>query len=150
MWDQQQDISNNSQKMTPEFCQPGGGVLSKKRTVLIADDNHYIRAAMKKRLTAMGYDVVEAENGLGVLSHSPLDAFDLIMLDQEMPFGDGRSVARVIRKETDVPILFVSGHDREEFRSIVMELSDVYYLKKPIDHERLTELLASLFEGVSA
>lgn len=115
-----------------------------KHTILIADDNPHMRVAMRKRLTAFGYDVVEAPDGLGVLSQCPKGWVDLVILDHEMPNGDGRSVARVIRNETDIPIIFVSGHDRHEFHSIVMDLPNVYFLPKPLDDEKLRELLASL------
>jgi len=116
----------------------------KKPTILIADDEPHMRAAMKKRLTAWGYSVVESHDGLSVLSQCPKGWVDLVILDQEMPNGDGRSVARVIRNETDIPILFISGHDPEEFRSVVTSLPDIYYLPKPVDDQKLATLLATL------
>jgi two-component system, OmpR family, response regulator len=116
----------------------------KRPTILIADDDPHMRAALRKRLASLGYDVVEAPDGLGVLSQCPQGWVDLILLDLRMPNGDGRSVARVIRRETDVPIVFLSGRDREEFRAIVANLPNVYYLPKPLDDEKLRALLTSL------
>jgi DNA-binding response OmpR family regulator len=121
---------------------PEGGV--KKPIILIADDEPHMRMALRKRLLAFGYEVVEAPDGLGVLSQCPKGWVDLVILDQEMPNGDGRSIARVVRKETDVPIVFLSGHDRDEFRPLVATLPNVYFLSKPLDEERLRTLLASL------
>ena len=122
----------------------------KKPTILIADDNPHVRVAMRKRLTALGYAVVEAPDGLGVLSQCPKGSVDLVLLDHGMPNGDGRSIARVVRHETDVPIVFVSGHGRDEFRSIMLDLPDVYYLPKPLDNEKLQALLASLVPAKGA
>ena len=61
-----------------------------------------------------------------------------------MPNGDGRAIARVIRNESDVPIVFLSGHGREDFCSVVTQLPDVYYLSKPLDDQKLASLLRSL------
>jgi CheY-like chemotaxis protein len=72
----------------------------------------------------LGYEVAESSDSLGVLAQCPKGSIDLLVLDHDMPNGEGRVIARVIRNETDVPVVFLSGHDREEFRSIVSELQD--------------------------
>lgn len=116
----------------------------RKPTILIADDDAHMRASMRTRLKQMGYQVVESHDGLSVLCQTPQVQVDLIILDQCMPNGDGRDIARFIRNELDVPIVFLSGRDREEFRSIVMQLPNTYYLSKPVDYERLASLFGSL------
>ena len=116
----------------------------KKPTILIADDEPHMRSALRRRLTLLGYNVAESPDGLGVLAQCPKGGIDVLILDHGMPNGDGRAIARVIRNETDVPIVFISGHDREAFRSIVSELRDVYFLPKPLDDDRLRELLGAL------
>ena len=112
--------------------------------VLIADDDAKVCAALRLRLQALGYQTVECRDGLGILAALHRQSFHAIILDHEMPAGDGRAVAKVIRQETDVPIVFLSGHPRDEFASIVFELPDVYYMAKPLDHEKLSDLLSSL------
>jgi len=116
----------------------------KKPTILIADDDRSVRAALRKRLAANGYRVLETSDGLGVIAQCLKEPVDAILLDHEMPNGDGRSIAPLIRKECDVPIVFVSGHPREEFRATVMRLPDVYFLPKPFDAAKLLDLLASV------
>ena len=118
----------------------------RKPTILVADDDRCIRSALRKRLTANGYHVLESPDGLGVIAQYLKEPVDAIILDHEMPNGDGRSVAHLIRKESDVPIVFVSGHSREEFRRIVMRLPDVYFLPKPFDAAKLLDLLASVIQ----
>lgn len=113
-------------------------------TILVADDDKCVRAGLRRHLTCLGYQVVEAEDGLAVLRECPKGQIDVILLDQGMPNGDGRSIARMIRKESDVPIIFLSGHGREDFREIVATLSDMYLLPKPANDAKLTHLLAAL------
>jgi CheY-like chemotaxis protein len=115
-----------------------------KPTVLVADDDRHLRRAVGARLTALGYRVVEAVNGLTALTQYLAQPIDAVILDHGMPAGDGRSIAWAIRNESDVPIIFLSGYDREQFQEIVMQLPDVYYLSKPLDERKLAQLLAAL------
>jgi DNA-binding response OmpR family regulator len=116
----------------------------KRPTVLIADDEPHVRSGLRRRLSSAGFRVIEVPDGLGVLHECPKGQVDVILLDHGWPNGDGRSIARMIRNESDVPIVFVSGYDREDFRSIVTQLANVYYLSKPVEEHRLIALLASL------
>ena len=118
--------------------------------VLIADDDRSVRTALRKRLMASGYQVFESQDGLGVVDQALREKPDAIVLDYEMPNGDGCSIAWFIRKECDAPIVFLSGYGRETFRQAVMTLSNVFYLPKPFDAPRLLELLASLVRPAPA
>lgn len=113
-------------------------------TVLIADDDPQIVLALRMRLRAAGFEVIECRDGLSVLAKSRLLNPDVLILDHEMPLGDGRSLARNIRAHTQAPIVFLSGHDRESFRDTVRELPNTYFLGKPIEFEKLGGLLESL------
>lgn len=113
----------------------------KDAKVLIADDDRSIRKALKRRLGEWGYGVIECADGLDVIAHAVADDPAAMIIDHEMPNGDGCSVARMIRRESAAPIIFLSGHSRDTFRSIVTDLGDVYYLSKPLDDERLRSLL---------
>ena len=115
----------------------------KRAKVLIADDDSKVRKALRLRLQEWGFSVIEAADGLGVLTQAAREKFDAIILDHEMPLGDGRTIAGVIRRGCDAPIVFLSGHDRESFRETVFRLPDVYFLPKPFEAGRLSELLAA-------
>jgi len=117
----------------------------KSLKILIADDDRHVRKALRLRLSAWGYEVVESIDGLGVIERVTPENIDALVLDHEMPNGDGRTVAHLIRRETDAPIIFLSGHDRSEFLSTALRLPDVYYLNKPLEAERLKNLLDSYF-----
>jgi two-component system, OmpR family, response regulator len=115
-----------------------------QRTILVADDDDHVRKAVRLRLRAGGFNVVEAESGLETLREYRAQPLDAILLDFDMPGGDGKTVARTIRAQSDVPIVFISGYPREQFRKIVHQLPDVYFLAKPLDASRLAELLESV------
>jgi len=115
----------------------------KRSKILIADDNMHMRLALRKRLRGWGYQVFESRDGFGVFNLICRENLDVIILDHEMPLGDGQSVARVIRQECDAPIIFLSGHDRALFDNTLAALENVHYLSKPLDAERLEQLLAA-------
>lgn len=117
-------------------------------TILIADDDTQFRSALRARLSSLGYHVVEASDGLGAIAKSRTEDLQLIILDHQMPLGEGRSVATSVRRNTTAPIIFVSGAARDEFRETVIQVPDSYFLPKPLDSIRLTGLIASLLGNV--
>jgi two-component system CAI-1 autoinducer sensor kinase/phosphatase CqsS len=85
------------------------------RTVLLADDNAYIRNMVATSLRHSGLAVVEADNGQQVLSRlATMDRCDAILLDIEMPGMNGLDAARAIRASDmpcrQAPILMLSAH----------------------------------------
>jgi len=115
-----------------------------RRRVLIADDDSHMRAALGRLLSHWGYRVSEAVDGLGVLRECIAGQVDAILLDNSMPNGDGQSIARIIRNESGVPIVFISGCPPREFDQIQSELPDIHFLPKPVDVQELEILLSTL------
>ncbi|HMQ16089.1 MAG TPA: response regulator [Phycisphaerae bacterium] len=112
--------------------------------ILLADDDPHFRKAAARRLHAWGFGVVECADGVGAIARAAAGVYDAIILDQMMPAGDGLSIVARLRERTDAAIIFVSGCERERFRQAVLAARDVYYLPKPVDFERLRELLDTL------
>ena len=75
----------------------------------------------------------------------------LYMIDVELPDGDGFSLAELLRRRSNGPIVFFSVHAQESYRLRALELGAVEYLQKPIHpHElalRVRNLLAELGGG---
>jgi DNA-binding NarL/FixJ family response regulator len=78
-----------------------------RRSVLIADDNPYIRRAMRKLVETVGFDVCgEAENGALAVEKADQLQPDLVLLDLSMPVMNGLQAAPLLRKKLPVaPIL---------------------------------------------
>ena len=109
----------------------------KKPTILIVDDDRNVRTALRVRLLALGYHVLEGADRLGALQECTKGTADTIILDHQMPDGDRRWVARMVRNESDVPAVTPSGRDRREFRTMATKLPDGV---------RMSQLLASIIE----
>lgn len=104
------------------------------KKILIIEDEPDIGEYIKGFLTAEGYDVCIADNGIegiDLFSHaSQSDPFDLAVLDIMVPGIDGYGVCEYIRKHSSIPIIFLSALSDEE--SVIKgydKLADDYITK---------------------
>ena len=111
--------------------------------ILIAEDNPDNQGLMKVILQKAGYQTEIAENGKITVEKiiSNPGAFDLILMDIQMPEMDGYEAARTIRKNgfTEIPIIALTAHAMkgEEERCLSSGMND--YITKPIKREIIYE-----------
>lgn len=105
--------------------------------ILVADDDPHIRDVICFALRAAGMETVSAANGqealTGVAAHAP----SLVVLDIGMPETDGLEVCRILRRTSDVPILFLSARDDEIDRVVGLEIGADDYVTKPFSPREL-------------
>ncbi len=104
--------------------------------LLLVDDNELNRDALSRRLILKGYQVTVASDGPEALARASEDAFDLILLDVEMPGMSGLDVLarlRSTRSRTELPVIMVTA--RSEGADIVeaFRLGANDYVTKPVD-----------------
>ncbi|PKN08777.1 MAG: hypothetical protein CVU73_05940 [Deltaproteobacteria bacterium HGW-Deltaproteobacteria-8] len=115
--------------------------------VLLADDNKIGRVLLERILKDAGHTVVSVGNGLEVLAALGGEAFDLVLMDVQMPELDGLAATRMIRqgdagvKNREIPIValtaYAQAEDRERFLAAGMD----DYVPKPVEE---SELLAAM------
>lgn len=101
------------------------------RKILLVDDETMISEVLEAYLVKEGYQVFKSENGLDALRKAGTVQPDLIVLDLMLPDISGEEICRLLRKESDVPILMLtakSGED-EKINGIVIGADD--YVTKP-------------------
>ena len=76
----------------------GEHTLSKRHTILVIDDNEWIRTTLKDLLATSGYQVDIADNGETGLSKVKSKHYDVVLSDVQMPKIDGIATARRIRE----------------------------------------------------
>jgi DNA-binding NarL/FixJ family response regulator len=80
--------------------------------VLIVDDHAGFRASARRMLECEGYDVVgEVEDGASALAAAQELSPDLVLLDVNLPDGDGRDIAGRLCEEAGVAVLLISSRD---------------------------------------
>ena len=115
-------------------------------TILIAEDSRDGREMLQVLLGLKGYSVIAADDGCKAVESALANSPDLILLDLELPGLDGLSVARHLRSYSNfrnVPIIILSGHDPRAHKQAAMEVGCTDYLLKPLDFEKLDEILQS-------
>ena len=104
--------------------------------ILVVDDDPHIREVVMFALEKAGMRGTEAADGRQALEKAAA-APDLIVLDISMPELDGLEVCRQLRRNSDVPILFLSSRDEEIDRIVGLELGGDDYVTKPFSPREL-------------
>ncbi|TNE63977.1 MAG: response regulator [Alphaproteobacteria bacterium] len=128
-----------------------------KLEILLAEDVAINQMLITKMLTRLGHNVTLAQNGQEVLEKietSPADAFDLILLDNQMPVLGGIETATRIRARHDarahIPIIALTAdaliEQREAFRAAGMD----GFVSKPIEIDKLRFEIARVLDHKAA
>ena len=113
--------------------------------VLLADDNRVNQKVALGALRRMGLKVAVANNGEEAVAAWAANDFDLILMDCQMPVMDGYQAAREIRsRETGakrIPIIALTADAMKGTEQLCRESGMDDYLTKPIDRDRLSEVV---------
>lgn len=108
-------------------------------TILLVEDDVTLAETLRYNLEREGYRVIIASDGVQGLETARRERPDLVMLDVMLPRLDGFSVCRLLRRESNVPILMLTARQDEVDRIAGLELGADDYVSKPFS---LGELLA--------
>jgi two-component system alkaline phosphatase synthesis response regulator PhoP len=118
-----------------------------KKRILVVEDEVALRQMIAFNLEAEGYEVVAVADGKKALDLLPsINRFALVVLDVMMPFVSGLDVCAEIRKQSQVPVLFLSAKGTSADRIAGLKLGANDYLPKPFDLEELL-LRVSILAG---
>lgn len=113
--------------------------------ILIVEDNADIRQALRVLLELFGCIVHEAENGSSGIESALRLQLDFVLLDIGLPGVDGYEVARRLKAaKPSVCLIALTGYGREEDRARAAEAGFDAHLLKPVDVERLLEVMTEL------
>ena len=104
--------------------------------VLIVDDMQAPRQSLMRLLQRLGYEVIEAENGLEGLAAAEARHVDVILSDIEMPVCDGFELLRLLKANDatrEIPVIVVSGLDDTDSIVRCIELGAEDHLAKPFN-----------------
>lgn len=115
--------------------------------ILIADDDPQILRALRITLTALGHQVVTAEDGAAALRRAADQQPDIIVLDLGMPMIDGLEVIAGVRGWSKVPILVVSGRATSRDKVEALDAGADDYVTKPFSTDELLARMRALTRG---
>lgn len=107
------------------------------KTILVVDDDPHIRDVVIFALEKAGMKTLSAADGRAALACAAAQKPDLVVLDISMPEMDGLDVCRQLRKNGNLPVLFLSSRDEEIDRIIGLEIGGDDYVTKPFSPREL-------------
>ncbi|MHB1294593.1 MAG: response regulator [Anaerolineae bacterium] len=109
--------------------------------VLVVEDEPSLLETLAYSLRRQGYDVSTASDGLSAIQVARALKPDMLVLDILLPELDGLEVCRILRRETNVPILMLTARDDEVDKVVGLEIGADDYMTKPFS---MRELLARI------
>ncbi|KLV04388.1 TorR family transcriptional regulator [Photobacterium aquae] len=106
--------------------------------ILIVEDEHVTRNTLKSIFEAEGYTVFEANDGAEMhqmLSDHPVH---LVIMDINLPGKNGLLLARELREQGDMALMFLTGRDNEVDKILGLEIGADDYITKPFNPRELT------------
>ena len=112
--------------------------------ILVVEDEVKAADYLHKGLGESGYTVEVAHNGIDGQFLVQESAFDLVILDVMLPGLDGWQLLQIIRRKSQVPVLFLTARDAVEDRVKGLELGADDYLVKPFSYAELLARVRTL------
>ena len=114
------------------------------KKILITGDESEIRELLFNYLTHEGFEADTAEDGVKALSMFAANKYDLVLLDIMIPKIDGYGVCEVIKKQSDVPVVFLSAlnDDKSQIKGYDLMADD--YVTKPFSMPVLVRKINAL------
>ena len=110
-----------------------------KRNILVVDDEPQITRVLKTTLSAHGYSIRAAADGVQALEEMKYWTPDLIITDLRMPNMDGLELCRRVRAQSRIPIIVLSVKGEETIKVEALDAGADDYVTKPFS---INELLA--------
>jgi two-component system response regulator AtoC len=124
-------------------------MLSGNGTILIADDESYLRESLRELFAAQGYTILEAADGTEVMRLLRDSSADTILLDLKMPKLDGISTLKALKKDPElrrIPVVIVTAFGGSEQTIEGMKAGAYDYVTKPFDPDEVLRTAARAIE----
>ena len=127
-------------------CPPGRPPYTDRKMpkILVVEDEPSLVDALGYGLSAEGFDVVTAFDGLEALEVFQREGPDAVLLDLMLPGLPGTEVCKRLRISSDVPIIVVTARDTETDKVLGLELGADDYVTKPFSMRELTARLRAV------
>ncbi len=106
--------------------------------ILIVEDEQVTRNTLKSIFEAEGYNVFEASDGEEMHNVLSDHQVNLVIMDINLPGKNGLLLARELREQANVALMFLTGRDNEVDKILGLEIGADDYITKPFNPRELT------------
>jgi PAS domain S-box-containing protein len=144
-------LGANDPSLRPATPADPGAAPRKDLRILVAEDNRVNQTVAVRTLEKMGHSVVVAEDGQQALSLLAQGAFDLVLMDIQMPQMDGLTATKKIREGelpgySQIPIIAMTALAMKGDRERCLTGGMNGYVSKPLNRKELEEAIASVIK----
>lgn len=111
--------------------------MKKDFSILIVEDEDSIASFMMTELSLEGYQVNRAKDGQQAIEMFKQGEYNLLLLDWMLPIYDGMRVLRIIRQQSNVPVIMLTARDTTEDLVQALDNGSDVYITKPFEIEEL-------------
>jgi DNA-binding response OmpR family regulator len=116
--------------------------------ILTVDDSRAVRTIVGKQVKELGFDVLEAEDGVQGLDQLANAQVDLVLLDVTMPNMDGPTMLQKMREAgNQTPVIMLTSESKRSIVAGAMKLGIADYILKPFKPEELRSKVLSVLQG---
>lgn len=112
--------------------------------ILVVDDEPKVARLARDYLEKNGFRVLTAADGQSALATARREKPDLVILDLMLPQIDGREVCRILRRESDMPIIMLTALSEEIDQVTGLEIGADDYITKPFSVRALVARVRAL------
>lgn len=112
--------------------------------ILVVDDEPKVARLARDYLEKNGFRVLTAADGQSALTTARREKPDLVILDLMLPHMDGREVCRILRRESDVPVIMLTALSEEIDQVTGLEIGADDYITKPFSPRALVARVRAL------
>lgn len=118
--------------------------------ILIVEDEAVTRNTLKSVFEAEGYDVFQASDGNEMNEILEEQEIHLVIMDINLPGKNGLMLARELRENTNIALMFLTGRDNEVDKILGLEIGADDYITKPFNPRELTIRARNLLQRTMA
>ncbi len=115
------------------------------KTILVVEDESSIADNIRYALTKEGFSVLCVTTAQEGLKHLQAKPIDLVILDIGLPDANGFDVCRDIRKDKNIPIIFLTARAEEVDKVVGLEMGADDYVTKPFSPRELAARVKAIF-----
>jgi len=119
-------------------------------TIALVDDDRNILTSVSMALEAEGFKVRTYTDGADALRGLTAQSADLAVLDIKMPRMDGMELLQRLRKQSQIPVIFLTSKDDEVDELLGLRMGADDYIKKPFSQKLLIERIRALLRRLEA
>ncbi|HUK66238.1 MAG TPA: response regulator [Anaeromyxobacteraceae bacterium] len=117
-------------------------------TILTVDDSRAVRTIVSKQVKDLGFEVIEAEDGVQGLAKLNDCQFDLVILDVTMPNMDGPTMLSKMREASNMtPVIMLTSESKRSIIAGTMKSGITDYILKPFKPEELRNKILTVLQG---